>query len=253
MTSPPCIVVMAKTPRLGGVKTRLTADDGSGVSSLSDADALRVHTALLACVVTRVGRWVRRGLANGVLALDEPDPFGEPHHATLRRRIDRLGFSITNQGTGDLGQRLDHVWQQLEPGPGRDPDERPVVFFGVDSPDLPDSHIDAALRIAANKDDPHHPDAGVGPVGDGGYWCLAARRYTPALLGGIDWGTAAVYDQTRKAAHDAGHTPADLPAWHDVDTPGDLADLLARLNGSVGDSATDPALRELSDALGDLT
>jgi len=53
--------------------------------------------------------------------------------------------------------------------------------------------------------------AAAGPVGDGGYWCLAGVRYLPSLLLGIDWGTPSVYHQTptsrRPGRHPVGPAP----------------------------------------------
>ncbi len=62
--------------------------------------------------------------------------------------------------------------------------------------------------------------------------------HNPAVLEGIDWGTAHVYDQTRRQATAAGLMVRALPPWHDVDRPGDLDALRVRLrellNGPPG-------------------
>ena len=84
---------------------------------------------------------------------------------------------VLDQGEGDLGRRLDRVWRAAGTA-------SPIAFFGADSPDVPDAalrEIPAALAEC---------DVAVGPVEDGGYWTLAARRYQPRLLAGIDWDPA---------------------------------------------------------------
>lgn len=139
-------------------------------------------------------------------------------------------IQTVDQGTGNLEERLNHLWRGLGDGP--------VVFFGTDSPDLPQEHLEA---VAAALQD---ADAAVGPVDDGGYWCLAGVRYLPELLHGIDWGTPSVYHQTLQAARRADVRVAPLPAWHDVDTPADLAALRRRLT-----DATEPALQRLAQDL----
>ena len=219
-----CTVVMAKRPMPGRVKTRL-------IGELSDRQAACVHAAMLECVLERL-----RGTFPGrvVLALD-----GDIHQpltgsdAGLSVAVP-AGVEVIDQGTGDLGERIGHVWQAIGTGP--------AVFFGVDSPDIP------TQVLATIYDSLTRSDAAVGPVGDGGYWCLAARRYAPELLAGIDWGTSAVYHQTREAARNAGLTLHELPAWHDVDTAEDLRALLIRLRGTP-----EPALTRLRHRLESIT
>ncbi len=196
---------MAKRPVPGRVKTRL-------IGELSDNQAAYVHAAMLDCVLSRLGTAFPGRL---ILALDgeiktpltHPDP-----HLSIQPPSET---KLIDQGQGNLGDRISQVWQAIGGGP--------AVFFGVDSPDIP---VNALQSI------PHsltQADTACGPVQDGGYWCLAARKYAPDLLAGIDWGTPAVYHQTRDAAEQAGLTLHELPTWHDVDDPSDLASLRDRL------------------------
>jgi uncharacterized protein len=201
----PCVVVMAKQPIPGRVKTRLSPD-------YSPYQAACAHAAMLECVLGRLRMHLP---GRHVLALDgggePPKPQTDPG---LAFEIP-AGYDVIDQGRGDLGGRLSHVWQAV--GGGR------AVFFGTDSPDIPApalSNLWQALERA---------DAAIGPVEDGGYWCLTARRHAPKLLTGIDWGTQAVYHQTHQAARMADMTLLDLAPWHDVDTPSDLHALLDRL------------------------
>jgi len=199
------VVVMAKRPIPGLVKTRLT-------SKLSPIQAARVHAAMLECVLGRVqahlpGRWI--------LALEDASDTDLQHsNPGLNVQIPP-GWEVIDQGQGDLGDRLDHVWRTI--GQGQ------AVFFGVDSPDTPSDSLKAIWPALM------HADAALGPVEDGGYWCLAARQYAPALLRNIDWGTSKVYHQTIQAAKAVGLTFQNLPAWHDVDSPSDLNALMHRL------------------------
>jgi hypothetical protein len=196
------------------VKTRL-------MPTLSAKQAAQVHAAMLDCVLQRVAEHLP---GRHLLALAGAEP-GSPAPGLP------AGWAVLDQGTGTLGDRLEHVWRQL-------PAASPVVFLGVDSPDVP---AEALAGIGATLSG---VDAALGPVDDGGYWALAAARRLPALVRGIDWGTAAVYHQTRSAADAAGLQVRDLPRWHDVDTPADLADLQRRLK-----DAQEPALVALRDRL----
>lgn len=219
------VVVMAKAAVPGRVKTRLTRGEGA----LSEAGASGVHSAMFETVLTRAAAHLRApdgGRPALVLAMD--DPTGAPAGAQA------AGWRVVAQGQGDLGQRLDRVWQDCRQHTGHDA----IVFFGVDSPDVP-TDILGSIGDALN-----HATAVIGPVEDGGYWTLACRDYLPALLRGIDWGTPAVYDQTLKIARAAGIDLQPLPAWHDVDEPADLAALIQRLV-----EAEDPTLQQLRDRL----
>ncbi|MEM6460029.1 MAG: DUF2064 domain-containing protein [Planctomycetota bacterium] len=195
-------VVVAKAAVPGRVKTRLTRGDGA----LSADQAAAVHAAMLDTVLRRVGAWADRR----VLAMDDPAPGNIPAAARQGERV----WEITEQGDGDLGERLERVWRNIPGG---------VVLLGVDSPDVP------ASAWSALEESLRTHDAAVGPVGDGGYWTLATRCRRVELVRGIDWGGAGVYDQTRRAAAAAGVTLAELPAWHDVDDPADLTALRQRL------------------------
>lgn len=219
------VVVMAKAAVPGRVKTRLTRGEGG----LSDNRASGVHSAMFEAVLTRTAAHLRApdgGRPGLVLAMD--DPAGAPAGA------EAAGWRVVAQGDGDLGQRLDRVWQNCRQHAGHDA----IVFFGVDSPDVP-ADILGSIGDALN-----HATAVIGPVEDGGYWTLACRDYLPALLRGIDWGTPAVYDQTFKIARAAGIDLQPLAAWHDVDEPADLAALIQRLA-----QAEDPTLQQLRDRL----
>jgi len=211
---------MAKTPVPGQVKTRL-------IDPLTAHQAAAVHAAMLECVLERLATHLP---GRRVLAIDgAPGALNDKSSPDLSLKVP-VGTEVINQGTGNLGQRIHHVWQASGSGP--------AVFFGVDSPDCPAEALTAIPQALESH------DAACGPVDDGGYWCLAARRPAPALLADIDWGSPSVYHQTQSAASEAGLTLAELPAWHDVDTPSDLSALTHRLR-----SAHEPALTRLAERL----
>jgi hypothetical protein len=138
----------------------------------------------------------------------------------------RLGYHRLEQGTGTLGQRMDRLWEARGGGP--------IVFLGSDSPDAPaEALASVSTRLARHE-------VLLGPVDDGGYWTLAARRHAPTLLADIDWGTDRVYHQSLAAAEAAGLRAAPLAPWHDVDSPEDLERLRHRLA-----RATEPSLIRL--------
>jgi len=214
------VVVLGKAPIPGRVKTRLTR----GPDALTPEAAAAVAAAMMRATLERVATHTGAAADRRILAIDRPDL--APAWATDG------GWAVVDQGDGSLGDRIARAWERAGPGP--------VAFFGVDCPDVPARALAAIAPTLAGT------DAAVGPVGDGGYWTLAAGQPCPQLLQGIDWGTTTVYDQTRQAADAAGLRLADLPVWHDVDHPEDLDALRSRVREAA---AHDTALARLDDAL----
>jgi hypothetical protein len=210
---------MTKLPEPGRVKTRLVSS-----GALDDAGAVALALAFLECTTERLA--ARMPL---VVALASGAP-GAIADRALRGRLPSLSGRIVPQGNGSLGARLDRVWRLLA-GAG------PIAFFASDSPDLPAPALEAIGPALA------HADVAIGPALDGGYWTLAAHEHHPALVRGVDWGTAAVYDQTLRRADEAGITVVELPAWPDVDRPEDLLALRRRLAGPGGAASEAPLAR----------
>lgn len=206
-------VVVAKEPRAGQVKTRL-AQDGM----LDPETVTEIAWAMLRCTVHRLLPLCRR-----LVLAASPDEAA----TMMARRLECTTAELVGQGEGDLGARLDRIWRTVG-------SQRPVAFFGIDSPDVPGEALAAIPRALAEH------DVAIGPTSDGGYWTLAARRRQPRLLRRIDWGGDCVYDQTLARAREAGLSVRSLPLWHDVDVPEDLASLRRRLaDPSTGASESD--------------
>jgi len=122
---------------------------------------------------------------------------------------------IVPQGGGDLGARMRDTMASLVAAGAR-----AVALVGSDLPTLTSGPIRQAFNLLERQ-----PDALVlGPALDGGYYLIAATR-VPAVFDGIEWGTAQVLEQTRRAA-DAARMPVYLvDAVADIDTAGDLEEL----------------------------
>ena len=169
-------VVMARRPEAGLVKTRLTV--GGDFDHRAAAD---LAWAMLRCTFQRLAARTE------VLLAATPDGAGDE----IRRTLALGSIRTVDQGSGDLGQRLDRVWRLVGP-------DRPIAFFGGDSPDVPAAALDAIAPALEQA------DIAIGPTADGGYWTLAAASYAPAVLRAVDWGGPCVYDQTRRQAEEAG-------------------------------------------------
>ncbi len=192
------IVIFARAPELGAVKTRLAR-------AVGDEAALALYQAFLddTCALTQ-GLGARRVLAVAG-AVDHP-------------RIEHLGKSqrlaVEAQGEGDLGAKMAHAIAAHLP-------RGPVVIIGSDAPTLPRAHLHQALDALMAA------DVVIGPSDDGGYYLVGARVPVPELFADVRWSTPEVLPTT--LARLAGRSHVLLPAWHDVDSVEDLVRLRAEL------------------------
>jgi len=139
------LVIFAREPRLGRVKTRLAADIGR-------LGALGFYRRTLFSVTRRLARdprWQCR-----LAVTPERAVFGEGPWPPVD--------TLISQGEGDLGQRMGRVMEILPPGP--------VVIIGCDVPDIRACHIADAFKALGNH------DAVFGPAKDGGYWLVGMKR-----------------------------------------------------------------------------
>jgi len=196
------IVILAKAPVAGRVKTRL---------ELPAARTLALHRAMAedvrsACIAAGVRPlWAVAG------GLDHP------WVDELRAR----GDQVIAQAEGDLGARIEAGLIAAGPGPS--------LALGMDSPTLPPSALRAALETGA--------DVVLGPAFDGGYWLIGWREVWLGLLDGVRWSAETTLAETAAAAREAGLSVELVEFWYDVDTPADLAFLRNHLRVLPADRA----------------
>jgi rSAM/selenodomain-associated transferase 1 len=196
------LVVMAREPVPGAVKTRLARSVGA------DA-ACDLYRAFLADIAARLGngRWEL------VWAVTPAGADLVPLIGSEHRRIAQRG--------GDLGARMCDCFAQLfDGGAAR------VVMIGADAPHLQDATLHAAFAALAEH------DAALLPARDGGY-CLVGLRHPHDLFSGIPMGDPTVFARTGARLDALGLRWRELPASFDVDELEDVAEL-AELIASGG-------------------
>jgi rSAM/selenodomain-associated transferase 1 len=189
----PRLIIMAKSPVAGSVKRRLAREIG-------DVAAIRFYRRSLNHTVSRLAadpRW-RTFLAvtpdTAVTACCWPAP----------KDVARIP-----QGAGDLGARMQRLFDRLPPGP--------AIIVGSDIPAIGPAHIARAFKLLGRA------DAVFGPAQDGGYWLVGLKR-TPRHLApfrGVPWSTADALAAT--LANLRGKFVAFAPRLSDVDTKEDHA------------------------------
>ncbi len=185
----PLLVVFAKAPAPGRVKTRL-------LQRLAPEAAAAFHVACVSDLLA--------ALQTAPLKVDLELHCDISTDAWQTARVARR-----LQVEGDLGARmLAAITAGLAGGRPR------VLILGGDVPDLPVAHLEALLGIDA--------DVALGPTEDGGYYAIACCRTAPSMFAGVEWSSGRELEQTIAACRWCGLSVATGPAWYDVDTPADL-------------------------------
>ena len=197
------VVIMAKQPVPGAVKTRLRP-------LLSDRDIAALYDGFLRDRIDQV-----RSLHGAVPVIAYTPVESHPFFADLAP-----DFRLLPQVGGGLSARLTCLFQQL-----LDKGHDGVIATDSDSPTLPTADLQAAIdRLTA-----HDVDVVLGPSDDGGYYLIGLRRLHPALFEAMPWSTPQVYAETLRRAAKLGLRVASLPGWYDVDTPAEFERLRAEI------------------------
>jgi uncharacterized protein len=195
------LVVMAKAPKPGMVKTRLTR-------SLSVEAATDLYRCLLDDTIV-LARSLR-GVKVSILcpASDVED---------LAQLASGAADVVAQKGEG-LAAGLTSVFAHFTaPGGQR------VVAFNSDSPHLPASILEGAFEALADH------DVVVGPTHDGGYYLVGAKAAHPALFDGDGMGTKSAFDGLLARARGLQLSIGFTDPFYDVDVEGDLVRLAAEL------------------------
>jgi len=199
------VVVMAKAPRKGAVKTRL-----SGVHP--PCDVVQLSECMLRDTVALV-RALPRVHAAVMCPGNDVAEIASRLPATVH---------VVGQGGEGLAAALASVFAQFVP------DFRRVIAIDSDSPHLPPSILDSAFaRLETN-------DVVLGPTEDGGYYLVGASAIHPRLFDSAPLGTCNACDALRASARVLGLSIGFTEVFYDVDVPADLRRL-------AGDLRREPA------------
>ena len=140
------VILFARTPRFGRVKTRLARDIGK-------IETLRFYRNTLSTVARRLAQ---DGRYHFTIALTPDLDVAESSSPLLSP------YPLQPQGGGDLGVRMATTFKDLPAGP--------ALIIGSDIPDIRPHHIQHAFDALGKN------DAVFGPCDDGGYWLVGLKR-----------------------------------------------------------------------------
>jgi glycosyltransferase A (GT-A) superfamily protein (DUF2064 family) len=222
------VLVMAKSPVAGRVKTRLcppcSPEEAAEVAAAALGDTLE---AVAAC-----------GAARKIVALDgRPGPWLP------------AGFELIPQRGGDLAERLGLAWADAG-GPG--------IQIGMDTPQVRAGELDGLLASLLESPrgepagGPHRELGGgsrpgltgrrrpavLGHAADGGWWVIGFDGVGPSsVFRGIPMSTASTGRHQERRLRRLGMEVVLAGVHRDIDTADDLADVAALMPGSRTESA----------------
>ena len=203
---------MAKWPRFGSCKTRLSKDIGK-------KNALKIQTKMLNHTLSVSNYLKKQEIAEISIAITG---IGLNSSKRWCKDIGINNFSF--QGKGCLGEKMKRLINNSQRN-SRNHMKKNIVFIGTDLPNL--SHMDIVKTISKLE----KKDVIFGPSNDGGYWLIAfsqrfisKNNYLPFI--NIKWSSKDVLKQTinnlsqQKIKIDYLNTKIDIDTLSDIDQRG---------------------------------
>ena len=183
------VLVMAKSPVPGKVKTRLCPP-------LTQKEAAAIAEAALADTLDAVAA---TGADRRIIALEgEPGPWLPS------------GFEVIRQRGDGFDQRLANAWDDAGEG---------GIQIGMDTPHVTAAALDAAM--AALAADPR--GSVIGYALDGGWWAIGLHAPNPAVFLGVPMSTDGTGAAQEARLRSLGLAVSRLDPQRDIDTIADLA------------------------------
>ena len=192
------IIIMAKAPVAGAVKTRLAP-------FLSPAECAELAAAFLRDTFAKA----KTVCENTILAYSP-----RAQRAVLESILQTETIYLEQTGA-DLGERMSNAFEFAFAG-----NSDAVVMIGTDSPTFPAEYLERAFECLERAS-----DIVLGATTDGGFYLIGLRKNYPELFENVRWSSAQVFKQTMENAERLKLRAAQISAWYDVDVPDDLARL----------------------------
>jgi len=200
------LVLFAKVPQPGRVKTRLGREIGASQASELYALFLKYLS------------WNFRRLPGGLRLFIAVHPRGG--RKAIRRFFPwQRNPRVFAQKGADLGERMLRATRAVSRLGARK-----VLLAGSDCLELKSGHLRRALGFL------EHKELVLGKALDGGYYLLGWKRPRMECFKGVAWGTSRVLEKTLWNGRKLGFNIGLLPALSDVDAKKDLPRLGRRLD-----------------------
>jgi hypothetical protein len=193
------VVVMAKAPRPGMVKTRLCPPLSAGqAAELAEA-----------CLVSTLDAVARAAVTRRIVVLDGPVGGWLPE-----------GFEVLAPRGVGLAGRLAAAFEDAG---------GPALAVGMDTPQVTPELLDGAIESLAQPG----VDAVLGPADDGGYWAVGLNRPDPHVFDTVPMSTPGTFAHQRARLDELGLGVTELPPLRDVDRVDDARAVAAAMAPSA--------------------
>ena len=201
------LLIFARLPELGRVKTRIAAEVGHD-------KALELYRAMVEDLLESVGESDETTEVE-VLWTASSDASGEQVRACFgsgRHLAQQVGTSLGDRLCVAFSERF--IFHNASK----------IIAIGTDDPSLSRHQISIAFGLLDSC------EWVIGPASDGGYYLLGCRSevFFPEIFLDVDWGTEKVFQQTTDRIQERMQTLALLPTRRDLDFVEDLRDYAGR-------------------------
>lgn len=191
------LLVFAKSPEPGRVKTRLIPDIGTDAATSLYQELLK--RTLETCINSN---FIEKQLWLS----------GDTEHSFFKTYKKEESFKFKQQAGEDLGERmfnaLESALSEYDYG----------LIIGCDCPGLSADDLKfATVMLESDK------DLVLGPAEDGGYYLIALKKNHIELFSDIEWGTDTVFSSTLLKAKELNLNTGLLMKRNDVDRVTDIA------------------------------
>jgi rSAM/selenodomain-associated transferase 1 len=202
---------MAKAPRPGEVKTRLTP-------SLSPTAITDLYCCLLDDTLA-----LARSMSDVEVAIVCPDTDVNELAQLAGAQLANNEASVVAQKGEGLAAGLTSVFAHFAPDHPREDHPRRIIAFNSDSPHLPGSVLEDAFETLAAH------DVVVGPTHDGGYYLVGAKASHRTLFARDGMGTTSALERLLSRARALELSVGFADSFYDIDVADDLTRLAEEL------------------------
>lgn len=199
------IIIMAKVPRAGNVKTRLQP-------FLTPAQSEKLAEVFLNDTLAKA-----RKVSEKVIVAFSPkdelnyfDRFFDKSLILIEQKGENLGERMCNAFEFAFSQNADAV-----------------VMIGTDSPTFPHTFIENAFEKLATF------DSVFGKAQDGGFYLIGLRKLEKEVFQNVAWSSSETFAQTRRNILNLNFSLSEISDWFDVDEPQDLIRLIGELENNI--------------------
>jgi len=190
------IIIMAKAPFAGTVKTRLQP-------FLAAAQCAELAACFLRDTINKAKSLENQSLIIAYSPAGEINYFNQfahPKTSFVEQKGDNLGAKMFSAFEFAFAQNAGAA-----------------VMIGTDSPTFPADFIEQAFEFLETNS-----DAVLGKTEDGGFYLIGLRRMNARIFDGVEWSSTKTFAQARENIMKLDWHLREVPAWYDVDEPKDL-------------------------------